>query len=96
MAYSVIKYFGTSCAPCKAIEPIFKKVQDELEEEGFTFESRSIEDDGVREEARTFGIRGVPTIIVFDENKNPVGFKTGMQTEDMLRNFILSTVRGLD
>ena len=95
MTFKVIKYFGSTCAPCKAIAPIFDKVQKELEEEGFVFESRSIDEDTYRNEARTFGIRGIPTIVVFEDSV-PVDMKTGMQSEDMLQNFILSAARKVE
>lgn len=92
MTFKVIKYFGDGCAPCKLMEPIFKQVESELEGEGFVFESRNISEDNYRDEAKSFGIRGIPTIIVF-ENGNSVATKTGMMTGDILRNFILESVR---
>lgn len=93
MTLKVVKFHGAGCMPCKAIAPIFEKVQKELEEEGFVFESRDIEEGDNAQDARNLGARGIPTIAVF-EDESPLGFKTGFQSEDMLRNFILQAARG--
>ena len=91
----IVKYFGDSCAPCKAMAPVFDKVKTELEEDGFAFVSRDIGEGDYATEARSFGVRGIPSFVVFKDSR-PLGFKSGMMSEDSLRNFILDTVRGSD
>lgn len=93
--FKIVKYFGDSCAPCKAMAPVFDKVSAELGEEGFTFVSRDVGEGDYATEARSFGIRGIPAFIVFKDSR-PLDLKSGMMSEDSLRNFILDTVRGAE
>jgi thiol-disulfide isomerase/thioredoxin len=86
----VIKVSASYCAPCKVLEPIFNKIADELKSDKVSFKSVSDDHDYNEFEAisKKFGVRGVPTTLILDENDNVIDRVLGNLPEQMYRNFI--------
>lgn len=58
----VVDYSADWCGPCRAQEPIIKKVKKELEGKA---EVRKVDIDENKEEAVKAGVRSIPTILVY-------------------------------
>ena len=80
----VIKFSGNFCNPCQQLKPIFDEVIQEIND------TKVVEID-VEEHpdiASDYKVRGVPCVIVTDENDNVLAMKTGMMTKEQLIQFI--------
>ena len=87
----IIKFYSDNCAPCKAMEPVFNQVLQELD---FVAESRNISEDGVREMAREAGVRSVPSFAVYLNNdSDDVVVRSGMMSKDALKEFLSTAVQ---
>lgn len=81
MSIKVIRFTADWCAPCKEYLPIFTKVLKDYPD--VEVKSLDIEtDDGV-EMASDYGIRGVPTTIIFKDDEYKI--KVGVVPEAELR-----------
>ncbi len=81
----IIKFSTPSCGPCVQLKPIFEKVKQSTS--NIVFEEVDCETNP--ELPRSLGIRGVPTLILFDENGNEIKRNVGLVSEQQLRQFIL-------
>lgn len=61
---SIVKVSTSTCAPCKALAPLFKKLSDEVEE--VSFFSLTPESDELQGLAKELNITTVPTILVYE------------------------------
>lgn len=80
----VVKFYSDSCAPCKAMAPVFDEVIKEL---GVEAESLNIGEPANRQKAMELGVRSVPTFVAFNEQGSPF-MKTGMVAKEVLKDFI--------
>lgn len=89
MKNKIIKFSASWCAPCKAMKPIFDKVSSMKEFENLEFLSYDIEEDedGV-ELVEKYNIRNVPTIVIADEDNEPIKKIIGLINEKELINLI--------
>ncbi len=62
----LIDFFATWCGPCKTLAPILKQVKDNL---GERITILKIDVDKNQQLASTYQVRGVPTIILFQNGK---------------------------
>ncbi|MEG6507691.1 thioredoxin domain-containing protein [Methyloligella sp. 2.7D] len=62
----VLRFWATWCRPCIALEPIYDEVAGELGERASFAE---VDIDKAPEIAGAFGIRSVPTVLVFKDGK---------------------------
>lgn len=62
----LVDFFATWCGPCKTMEPILKEVAGEMGDE---IRIIKIDVDKNQELASKYQIRGVPTLILFQEGK---------------------------
>lgn len=72
---SLIDFSATWCAPCKMLDPVLRNVSDDLAD---SVEFYHIDVDESPEASSKFGIRGIPTMIVFHDGQEidrMVGFK---------------------
>lgn len=72
---ALVDFSATWCGPCKMLDPVLKKVSDDLEDK---VDFYHIDVDESPEASSRFGIRGVPTMIVFHEGQEidrMVGFR---------------------
>ncbi|OPL19441.1 MAG: hypothetical protein AVO35_10510 [Candidatus Aegiribacteria sp. MLS_C] len=72
---SLVDFSANWCSPCKMLDPVLKKVSEDLEDK---VDFYHIDVDESPETSSRFGIRGVPTMIVFhngQEIDRMVGFR---------------------
>ncbi|NNK88064.1 MAG: thioredoxin [Flavobacteriaceae bacterium] len=62
----LIDFYAEWCGPCKIMSPVLKEVKDEL---GESVSVIKIDVDRNRELSQKFGIRGVPTFMIFRDGK---------------------------
>ncbi len=62
----LIDFFATWCGPCKTLAPILKQVKDNL---GERITILKIDVDKNQELASKYQVRGVPTLILFQNGK---------------------------
>lgn len=76
----VIKLYTPWCGPCKVLENML--IDNNIEHESVNIESAEGE-----ELAAKYGVRAVPTMLVFDENNNLLRKKTGIpaSSEDLTK-----------
>ena len=60
----VVDFFATWCAPCKMIAPILGELQTEF---GSAVQIVKMDVDQAKGIAKTYGVRGVPTLIFFKD-----------------------------
>lgn len=89
MSNKIIKFSASWCGPCKMMKPIFDKVSSMEEFKNIEFISYDIEEDeqGV-ELVEKYNIRNVPTIVIADEDDEPIKKIIGLVSEKELINLI--------
>lgn len=89
MSNKIIKFSASWCGPCKMIKPTFEKVSSMEEFKNIEFISYDIEEDeqGV-ELVEKYNIRNVPTIVIADEDDEPIKKIIGLVSEKELINLI--------
>jgi putative thioredoxin len=80
----LVDFWADWCAPCKMLVPVLKKIVDES---GGGIELAKVDTDRQQELAARFGIRSLPTVMLF-RNGELVDQFTGAQSESMVRRFL--------
>ncbi|AHC73543.1 Thioredoxin [Candidatus Endolissoclinum faulkneri L5] len=80
----IVDFWAEWCAPCKAIAPSLEKISDELKEQ-VKIVKLNIDDN--QKTPVTYGVRGIPTLIVF-KNGNIHAKKVGAMSESQLKDWI--------
>lgn len=81
---TVIKFSMESCQPCLQLKPIFDDVVKDIPD----IKVVEIDVEEHPDIASNYKVRGVPCVIVTDENDNVLAMKTGMMTKEQLIQFI--------
>lgn len=81
---TVIKMGASWCRPCKQLKPIFDDVIKDISD----IKVVEIDVEEHPDIASNYKVRGVPCVIVTDENDNVLAMKTGMMTKEQLIQFI--------
>ena len=81
---TIIKLSMTSCIPCQQLKPIFEDVVGNLTD----IKVVEIDVEEHPEVARNYQVRGVPSVIVTDENDNILAMKSGMMSKEQLTKLI--------
>lgn len=86
----LIDFTATWCGPCKALAPIIDRLAQNY---GPRLKVMKLDIDDSPETPARFGIRGVPTVIVFKGGKE-VGRQVGLAPENRLTQLIEPHVSG--
>ena len=78
----LVDFFATWCGPCKMLAPIVEKVASEHED----ITVLKIDVDEVPDVAAKYGIRSIPTLILFEDGK-AVDMKLGYMPEVVVYSF---------
>lgn len=78
----VLKFYADWCQPCKSVSAIMEKVKDKI-----TIPVEEIDIDANNDIAKKYGIRGVPTLVMVDDEGTEVKRHVGMATENKIINF---------
>ena len=81
----LIDFFATWCGPCKMLAPILKEVKDKL---GDRISIIKIDVDKNQQIASKYQVRGVPTMILYQEGKQ-LWRQSGVLTKDEIIRVIL-------
>lgn len=79
----LVDFWADWCGPCKMIAPIL----DEIASENPNVSVVKVNVDENRETAVEFGVRSIPTLILF-ESSEPIDTKVGAATKGELSDFI--------
>ena len=78
----LVDFFATWCGPCKMLSPILEKVAAEHED----LTVLKVDVDEVPDVATQYGIRSIPTLILFEDGK-AVDMKLGYMPEESVLRF---------
>jgi thioredoxin 1 len=84
----LVKFEAEWCGPCKAMKPM---IQDLAQEFGDRLTVATLDIDQNNQTPYRFGVRGVPTVILFDKGK-VVGQKVGLPRKADLADMIRGQV----
>jgi thioredoxin 1 len=82
---TVIKMGASWCRPCLQLKPIFDDVVKDIPD----IKVVEIDVEEHPDIASNYKIRGVPTVIVTDDDDNILAMKSGMMTKEQLKDLIL-------
>ena len=82
---SIIQFSATWCNPCKVLKPIMEEISDEMSDKLNFF---YMDIDESPSTPTLFSIRGVPTLIQFDEKGEQKGIKVGATSKSNVISFI--------
>jgi thioredoxin 1 len=82
---TVLKFSANFCIPCQRLKPIFDDVVKDIPD----IKVVEIDVEEHPDIASNYKIRGVPTIIITDENDDVLAMKSGMMTKEQLKDLIL-------
>jgi thioredoxin 1 len=81
----LIDFFATWCGPCKMLTPVLKEVKDSL---GERITILKIDVDKNKELSEKYQVRGVPTMILFQNGKQ-LWRQSGVLTkEEIIKNVV--------
>ena len=84
----LVDFWAEWCGPCKMIAPVLEEIADEYDGK---LKVCKMDVDANTETATNYGIRGIPTLIVFN-NGEKVGEKVGALSKSQLSAFIDSII----
>ncbi len=84
----LVDYWAAWCGPCKAIAPILEEIA-ELYGDRVTVAKLNVDENP--ETAAKFGIRGIPTLMLFKDGQ-PTETKVGALSKSQLQEFLDSSL----
>ena len=78
-----LKFYATWCEPCKALSKIIEGEADKI-----TMPIEDIDIEQNMELAQKYGIRGVPALVIVNEDGTEIKRQSGMLMEDKLLEFL--------
>lgn len=85
----LVDFWAEWCGPCKQIGPILDQLSKEL---GDKIDIRKVNIDENPETPTKFGVRGIPTLMIFNEGE-VVGTKVGSMPKSSLQDWINETIK---
>ena len=82
----LVDFWAEWCGPCKQLAPL---VEDAAEEFKDKIKVCKMDVDSNRETAAEYGIRSIPTLMIFSNSEN-IGTEIGALTKQQLNEFIRS------
>lgn len=79
----VLKFQASWCQPCKMLSRVVEDAKDKI-----NLPIEEIDIDENMETAKAFGIRGVPAMVIVNENNEVVRTKSGYMNEKDLLEFV--------
>lgn len=84
----LVDFWAEWCGPCKQLSPILDEVASELSDQ-VTIAKVNIDDNP--ESPQKYGVRGIPTLILFKDGK-PVATKVGSMPKSQLLDWLKSVI----
>jgi thioredoxin 1 len=78
-----LKFYATWCQPCKMLSKIIEEASDKI-----TMPIEDIDIEQNMELAQKYGIRGVPALVIVNEDGQEIKRQSGMMQEDKLLEFL--------
>lgn len=85
---TVVDFWAPWCGPCRMLGPIFEEVSHEVGDVALFAKVNIDEHSSV---ASDFGVRSIPTLIIFKEGK-AVSTKTGVLSKETLAAWVRSAI----
>jgi thioredoxin 1 len=89
----IIDFYAPWCGPCKMMKPTFERVAEGVNSTEVGVKMYTLNVDENMELAATLGIRGIPTIKVFNEGKE-VNSKSGLLLETQITELVYTLING--
>ena len=84
----LVDFWAEWCGPCRMLTPILEQLSEEMKDK-VKIVKMNIDDNP--ETPSKFGVRGIPTMILFKDGKQ-LAVKVGVQTKNTLQDWINTTV----
>ena len=82
---SIVQFSADWCSPCRTLKPIMEEISNEMSDKLNFF---YMDIDSSPSTPTLFAIRGVPTLIIFDQNGEQKNLKVGATTKANVKSFI--------
>ncbi len=84
----LVDFFAEWCGPCKMMAPVLKDLAKDIGESATILK---VDVDKNPQAARAYGVRGVPTFIIF-KNGNPVWRQSGAMPKEVLKKALQNAI----
>lgn len=85
----IIDFWAEWCGPCRMLAPILDQLSEEMEGK-VKIVKMNIDENP--ETPSKFGVRGIPTMLLFKEGKQIASKKVGVQPKNVLQEWINSSL----
>jgi thioredoxin 1 len=81
----LLKFYASWCAPCKELTKIIERNKDSIPE---NIQLVEVDIDQDMESAKALGVRGVPTMVLLDDDNKEIARKVGMLDDKQFNEFL--------